>query len=228
MSPSGAQIAYTERDEAECKGCTETIWEMHADGSSRHALTKQTNQNTIWTDSAPSFSPDGASIVYSHWTGDATRLEVMSAGGGASRQLPKGSYPAWGPHRIAFLGYRGSSLETVLPNGSKPVVVAKAPRFVGGPAWSRDGRLAWLEQRSGSRLWLALAHGTHVARFPLGSLGPEYGNTGLAWSPDGSRLAFTACDRSSICDVWTVSPTGKGLRRVTHGLGAISRLTWAR
>ncbi len=150
VSPSGAQIAYTEQDEGECKGCTQTIWEMHADGSGRHALTKQTDQNTIWTDSAPSFSPDGASIVYSHWTGDATRLEVISAGGGASRQLPKGSYPAWGPHRIAFLDYRGTSVETVLPNGSKPVVVAKAPRFVGGPAWSRDGRLAWLEQRGGN------------------------------------------------------------------------------
>jgi Tol biopolymer transport system component len=227
VSPSGAQIAYTEQDEAECKGCTETIWEMHADGSGRHALTKQTNQNAIWTDSTPSFSPDGASIVYSHWTGDATRLEVISAGGGASRQLRvKGSYPAWGLHRIAFLTYGGSSVETVLPNGSKPVVVATAPRFVGGPAWSRDGRLAWLEQPRDGRLSLALAHGTHVARFPLGSLGPEYGNTGLAWSPDGNRLAFTACDRSHICDVWTASRTGRGFKRVTHGLGAISRLGW--
>jgi Tol biopolymer transport system component len=164
---------------------------MHADGSGRHALTNQTNQNTIWTDSAPSFSPDGASVVYSHWTGDAPRLEVISAGGGASRQLPK------------------------------------APRFVGGPAWSRDGRLAWLEQRGGSRLSLALAYATHVARFPLGSLGPQYGGAGLAWSPDGSRLALTACDRSQICDVWTVSRTGAGLRRMTYGLGAISRLSWA-
>jgi Tol biopolymer transport system component len=227
VSPSGAQIAYTERDEAECKGCTETIWEMHADGSDRHALTKQTNQNTIWTDSAPSYSPDGGSIVYSHWAGGAARLDVVSAGGGASRQLAvKGSYPAWGLHRIAFLTYGGSNVETVLPNGSKPVVVAKAPRFVGGPAWSRDGRLAWLEQRGGGRLSLAVAHGSHVARFPLGALGPEYGNTGLAWSPDGSRLALTACDRSSICDVWTVSRIGKGLRRATHGLGAKSRLSW--
>ncbi len=56
----------------------------------------------------------------------------------------------------------------------------------------------------------------------------EYDGTGLAWSPDGSRLALTACDRSSICDVWTVSRTGKGLRRVTHGLGAVSRLSWTR
>jgi Tol biopolymer transport system component len=227
VSPSGAQIAYTERDEAECKGCTETIWEMHADGSGRHAQTKQTNQNTIWADEAPSFSPDGVSIVYSHWTGDAPRLAVISAGGGASRQLPaKGNYPAWGAHRIAFLTYRGSDVGTVLPNDSKLVVVAKAPRFVGGPAWSRGGRLAWLEQRHGGKLALAVAQGGHVARFPLGPLGPEYGNTGLAWSPDGSRLAFTACDTTAICDVWTVSPAGKGLKRVTHDLGAISRLSW--
>jgi hypothetical protein len=27
--------------------------------------------------------------------------------------------------------------------------------------------------------------------------------------------------------VWTVSRTGAGLRRMTYGLGAISRLSWA-
>ena len=228
VSPSGTQIAYTEQDEAECKGCTQTIWEMHADGSGRHALTTQTDQNTIWTDSAPSYSPDGASIVYSHWAGGAGRLDVISAAGGKPRQLSvKGSYPAWGPSRIAFLGYGKSNVETVLPDGSKPKLVAKAPRFVdGGLAWSRDGRLAWIEQRGGGKLALAIARGAHVARFPLGSLGAQYSGTGLAWSPDGRRLALTACDKTGICDVWTVARNGTGLRRVTHDLGAVSRLSW--
>jgi Tol biopolymer transport system component len=227
VSPSGTQVAYTERDEAECKGCTETIWEMNANGSNRHALTTQTNQNTIWTDESPSYSPDGASIVYSHWAGGAVRLEVISSRGGRPRPLPEtGSYPAWGPRRIAFLASRNARIETVLPNGSKPQLVAEAPRFDGGFAWSRNGRLAWLEQRQGGKLALAVARGNHVARFPLGSLRPQYDGAGVAWSPDASRLALTACDGTGICDVWTVAPNGKGLRRVTHGLGAGTRLRW--
>jgi len=228
VSPNGAQIAYTEQDEAECEGCTETIWEMNADGGNRHALTAQANQNTVWTDSAPSYSPDGASIVYSHWAGGAVRLEVISSHGGTPRQLPEtGGYPAWGPSRIAFLASRSSNVETVLPDGSKPHFVAKAPRFDGGGlAWSRDGRLSWLEQRQGGKLALAVAHGNHVARFPLDSLRPQYAGTGLAWSPDGSRLALTGCDRTGICDVWTVARNGTGLRRVTQDLGAGTRLSW--
>jgi Tol biopolymer transport system component len=227
-SPSGAQISYAERDEAECKGCTETIWEMQADGSGRHALTRQMDQNTIWTDEAPSYSPDGASIVYSHWAGAAVRLDVISSGGGKPRQLPRaGSYPAWGPNRIAFLTYGSASIETVLPDGLKPRLVAKAPRFVaGGLAWSREGSLAWLEERRRGKLTLAVAHGNHVVRFPLGSLRPQYDGTGLAWSPDGGRLALTACDKTGICDVWTVGRNGSGLRRVTHDLGAGTRLSW--
>jgi Tol biopolymer transport system component len=226
VSPSGTQIAYTERDAAECEGCTETIWEMHADGSGRHALTTQTQKNTIWTDSAPSYSPDGASIVYSHWAGGANRLDVISSDGVKPRQLPQtGVYPAWGPSRIAFVNAR-SGIETVRPDGSKPQLVTKAPRADGGLAWSRGGQLAWLEQGQGGKLALAVARGKHVARFPLGGLRPHYGGSGLAWSPDGRRLALSACDRTGICDVWTVAPNGTTLRRVTHGLGAGTRLSW--
>jgi len=228
VSSSGTQVAYTERDEAECKGCTETIWEIRSDGSGRHALTTQTQENTIWTDSSPSYSPDGASIVYSHWAGGANRLDVISAHGGKPRQLPQtGVYPAWGPSRIAFVNGK-SGIETVRPDGSEPQLVGKAPRADGGLAWSRAGQLAWLEQRRGDKLALAVAEGKRVARFPLGSLRPQYGGSGLAWSPDGSRLALTACDRTGICDVWTVVRNGTGLRRVTHGLGATTRLSWVR
>jgi sugar lactone lactonase YvrE len=137
-----------------------------------------------------------------------------------------GSYPARGRSRIAFLATSGSAVETVLPDGSQPIAVATAPRFAGGLAWSQDGRVAWLEQSVGGSLSPAVARSGHVSRFPLAPLrGPARG-TGLAWSPDGTRLAFTAVDRSLVGDVWTVAADGTGLARVTHGLGAIGPLSW--
>ncbi len=49
---------------------------------------------------------------------------------------------------------------------------------------------------------------------------------GLAWSPDGKKLAFVADDRDGVGDVWTVNADGTGLARVTHGLGAGGTLSW--
>ena len=228
VSPDRARIAYGEQDVGECKGCTHTIWEMHADGSGRQALTTQTDKNSLWDDSAPSFSPDGATIVFSRWSGgDSVDLVEIPAGGGAQRTLPvQGSGPAWGPARIAFVTTK-SQVETVLPDGSERVVVARDVRVVGGSlAWSGDGRLAWLDSRARGGLALSTWSGSRVVSAPLAPLRMPYRGAGVAWSPDGTRIAVTACDEALVCDLWTVAPDGSGLRRLTHGLGAIGRLSW--
>jgi Tol biopolymer transport system component len=49
---------------------------------------------------------------------------------------------------------------------------------------------------------------------------------GLAWSPDGTKLAFVAADADGVGDVWTVNDDGSGLTRVTHELGAGGTLSW--
>jgi Tol biopolymer transport system component len=49
---------------------------------------------------------------------------------------------------------------------------------------------------------------------------------GLAWSPDGSQLVFTAEDADRVSDLYTVRVDGTHLTRVTHDLGAISSVSW--
>jgi Tol biopolymer transport system component len=201
---------------------------MDAAGGGRHALTTAGSTASLWFDAEPSFSPDGETLVFSHSTGDTSDLVELPAAGGARHPLSiAGSGPAWGPARLAFVDAR-QGVETVLPDGSQPsVVVASDPGLVGGSlAWSRGGRLAWLDAHAGGRLSLAVWSGSGVVRKPLGPLRRAFRGSGLAWSPDGTRLAFTACEASDVCDLWTAAADGTGLRRLTHGLGAIGRLSW--
>jgi WD40 repeat protein len=201
---------------------------MNADGGGRHALTSPAVDYSLWFDSVPSFSPDGSTIVFSHSTGDTPGdlVEIPSAGG-TQRPLPvPGMSPAWGPARIAFTTTK-PTVETVLPDGSRQVVAAKDPRLiVGSLAWSPDGRLAWLEAPAHRVLALAIWNGSRVVSTPLGELREPYRGTGLTWSPDGTRLAFTAADAEGTADIWTVAADGTALTRVTHGLGAVAGLSW--
>ncbi|MGH3049495.1 MAG: hypothetical protein ACRDLK_04995, partial [Gaiellaceae bacterium] len=227
VSPDGARIAYAEQYVGGCKGCDQTLWEMNADGSGQHALTQASTQASLWFDDEPSFSPDGGTIVFEHSTAETAALVEIPAAGGPQRTLPvAGVEPAWGATRIAFWN-RKDSVKTMLPDGSQPVVVAADPYFAGPIAWSGNGRLAWLDEAANGRLSLDVSDGKRVAKVSLGSLHRPYRGSGLAWSPDGTRLAFTAADAEGIADVWTVAPDGTALTRVTHDLGAVAGLSWS-
>jgi Tol biopolymer transport system component len=60
----------------------------------------------------------------------------------------------------------------------------------------------------------------------LPSLHPPIPSGAPAWSPDGTSIAFAAVDRDGVGDVWTIGADGRGLRRVTHDLGALSSVGW--
>jgi TolB protein len=224
VSPDGTKLAFGRMPTGVCVGCDETIWIANADATEEHAVPLSSNAgNPIRQDDAPSFSPDGNRIVFSRWNsavGDSSLLaEVPVAGGPVKTLKLTGGGPAWGPSRIAYDGPDG--VATIAPDGSGRTLVAKGDDGV--PAWSADGRLALLEHGTGLSIRIP-ATGVRIALPGLHA--PVQYWPRLAWSPDGTRLAFTAADANDVSDVWIVNADGSGLTRVTHGLGADGGLDW--
>jgi Tol biopolymer transport system component len=218
-SPPGTRIAYTRFDHTglSCKGCPGSVAVADADGT--HARILATPSGDAYADENASWSPDGSQILF---TGSnlskESELFVVPAGGGAARDLHVAGFDAsWGPTHIAYLNTVGeaAAVWTALPDGSDPQQVAKAggtdtPR---APAWSRDGRLAYLQ---GSTVVVA---GRRVS-LPFRLIGD------LAWSPDGTRFLVTGVRLGgAVPDVFTVRTDGTGLLQLTKNLD-VSGATW--
>jgi Tol biopolymer transport system component len=225
-SPDGAKIAYAEDETAnKCDGCPWTVWEMNADGSGQHALTTGGDGSF---DDYPAWSPDGTTIAFEHATIEkGPFVWTLPAGGGPIVHLiPHGDDPVYGPTRLAY--FRGDVAPTLVQTstfdgGDVKTVARDGAALIGSLAWSKKGTLAYLRSDTHGRLSLVVVgSGTH----PLGGLDGSPFGSGLAWSPDGSELAFEAVDREGVSDLWTVRPDGTHLRRLTTGVGALQGLSW--
>jgi len=138
--------------------------------------------------SAGSFSPDGTKVVFAGW--DAG-LYVIDVEGGTPRLIAR-SYMAW---------------------------------WLGSPAWSPDGsRIAYTVYEEGGpdgftfQIWTVNPDGTDSRRLvDLGECGGGDCSGGLAWSPDGSMLAFHSM-RDNLSGrhwgIYVVHADGSGLHRI--------------
>ncbi len=131
------------------------------------------------------------------WSPDGRRLamrEEISMGGG-----------------IAMMDVR---LEGGRPAGSPPVELFHG--FGDGPTWSPDGNRVAFVSTHETGTWTAYTVdllGSAPVRIP----GIPQHATDLAWSPDGTWIAFSYYDNPSkqIKDVYIIHPDGTGLTRLT-------------
>jgi Tol biopolymer transport system component len=224
-SPDGSKIAYARAITAnKCDGCDTTVWVMNADGSNPHAITTDADP---WHDQQPTWSPDGTELAFYRWTYDAASLAVIPATGGSMKTIAKnGTDPKWGPTGIAFVngGTLPTKIQVVQPDGTGTQTLAGDDGvLLNGLAVSRAGTVAYLRTVQAGRLQLVAGKATPVL---LGGLHSVPSGSALAWSPDGTRLAFDAQDAVGVSDVWIVDRDGTHLTRLTHGVGAVEGLSW--
>ena len=229
LSPDGSKIAYAGNSCAglSCGSPTSSIGVVNVDGTGEHVIATPATSSTCLGnyDESPSWSPDGATILFGLDTCDRgtalPELYTVPASGGATHDLGIRAFAAtWGPSRIAYVGLAppgepaGTFIWTAKPDGTDaiPIVGSSGAR---SPAWSPNGQLAYL-RNNGRTVVVDSSQST----FPFATV------VALAWSPDGTRLVVTArATATAPVDVYTVNPNGSDPIRLTQNYGA-GGVTW--
>ena len=154
--------------------------------------------------------------------------------------LPGGvdeEYPAWSPdgRRIAFARTSGTpsgcslgDIYVMDADGSNvtQLTTNSLGTFASQPTWSPDGtRIAFARGQQDatcndgdSEIWVMNADGTGQTAVTSGGIGIYTGDYAPAWSPDGTRIAFTGWrgpGGNQLHGIFTINPDGSQLTRLT-------------
>ncbi len=163
------------------------IFTINPDGTGQTRLT-----NNSSSDRFPAWSPDGAQLAFeSDRDGGTYNIFRMLADGSAQEQLTNSSYP-----------------------------IANSD-----PAWSPDGQsIAFVTNREGAvEIWKMSANGSNPVRLTVGepyntnSSNPVYSaSREPAWSPDGSKIAFSSYRNGNFnLDIYVMNADGSNPVRLT-------------
>jgi hypothetical protein len=219
-SPDGSQIASVSyRDDS--SRARSALYVMDGDGGGARRIT---DGSVAYFQDAPVWSPDGTQIAIVGIRAGSGGSDVLlaAADGSGSRWLThtplQESAVQWsGIGRIVFGAFDGI-YEVATPDGRPRRLVPGA----WAPALSPDGsRLAYVAWRGSFR---TLHVGDSTGRNPRVFVPEREHATGpLAWSPDGTRIAFTGqfslgysrYGEGFADHLWLVEPASGSLRRIT-------------
>jgi Tol biopolymer transport system component len=219
FSREGTRIAYVESaaPDADPSAATPACLVIaNADGSSPVSI--ETNCDGI---SPPSWSPDDRFVVYSRGFAPNIEQVFVAAADGSSppRRIGDPTQHSWGPgwspdgHTISFVGRDPATgreqiyLSQVDGSGLRRLTTGSWSHVSGADQWSPDGRtllFAAGDDPSGYEIW-AVGPDGHAAQVAVPHGDSEYG---MAWSPDGRRIAYLAAVPGQLEQVHVVTIGG--------------------
>jgi Tol biopolymer transport system component len=232
LSPDGHYLAYIRSDPG-----GPSLW-LRQLGSASDVELLPPGESPVLEN--PSFTPDGSYINYAVQTNQSTQLSTLyriPVLGGTPRKILDDvdtpvSYSPDG-RRMAFLRFRPDEMADDLivasVDGSDQRTLASRAmknqqsfylRPPLGPAWSPDGRsiaaiaIEWAPELRGELVLVDTASGQ---QHRLGDA-HWFGESGLAWLPDGSGLVLAGFQRGAAFapQLWHVSYPAGALTRITN------------
>ncbi len=198
-SLGGRYLAFSRQTNARERRRGASVFEIYI-STARGRIVRNISKGWGVFNNEPAWSPDGRWLAFTGgWRGSAVSV-VGRKGGRPQLLVSDAAAPDWSPDgtRLAFSSEQGIS--TIRPDGTdRKLIVSKA--F--DSDFSPDGtKLAFVRRTDewGTEIFVANADGTGQRR-----LTSSYeAESGPAWSPDGSLVAFTRWDRSAYTNLYWI------------------------
>lgn len=227
-SPDGKQIVFQSGPPDIGLG---QIYVMNANGSGKHRLTTEADNNIL-----PAWSPTGSRIAFVSDRDADAQIYVMDATGRNQRpvttQAEYAVFPTWAPDgkRIAFTCVRNgrTAICSVSVSGGRVATILTAPRRfkeLSAADWSPDGRKIVFQSQVGKNfdVYVVGADGKGLRRLTTDAANDSY----PAWSPDGRHIVFSS-NRSGGTELYVMNADGSSQTRLTNKAGHDEGPDWAR
>ena len=175
---------------------------------------------------APSWSPDGARLLFSVHTGSESGIYMVPATGGGSHRVgnPGWRHPDWSPDgaRMVFIDQESTTLSVAVADTSGNnyrALWTNAGSHLGYARWSPDGTtIAFTGRRNDSEsieLWVVNVNGQNAHPITSGGVLDAF-----AWSPSGAEIVYTRFNRFDPSlqngTLWAVNVASGAIRQIAN------------